>query len=142
MLLAAGEASSTKRDPVATDEGIRTGTSDYARIGGAPAIRTLVERFHQLVLGDHRLAAVFAGADPAHVKRRQVQLLSQVLGGPAAADQLELPRPRTRERIPHDDFRTVVSYLMQTMVETGVEPSIIVRVGEAIAGANPDLVTA
>ena len=126
---------------MATDDAIRNANTDYARIGGAPAVRTVVDRFCQLVLGDEHLNGLYAGADPAQLKRRQVMLLSQVLGGPASEDQLEIPRPRAPRSVTEDDHRRVVSYLMQTMVETGVEPAIIVRVGEALANADPALVT-
>ena len=55
--------------------------SHYDRVGGRPAIREVVERFYVRVLDDAELAPYFTDADMAQVKRHQVLLLSQVLGG-------------------------------------------------------------
>ena len=33
--------------------------SDYERVGGAPAIRAVVDRFYELVLQDERLVSFF-----------------------------------------------------------------------------------
>lgn len=115
--------------------------SDYERIGGAPAVRTVVDRFYQLILADDRLAGVFEGSDIAQLKDRQALLLSQVLGGPADYDGRELIKAHEGLDIARDDYRRVVSYLVQTMVEVGVPPSIIMRVSEALAAREQDFVT-
>ena len=63
--------------------------SDYAAVGGAPAIAAVVERFYQLVLGDERLRGFFDGVEMVRLKRHQVALVSQVMGG---AGSFQLPR--------------------------------------------------
>ena len=126
---------------MATEERVRN-ESDYERIGGAPAVRTVVDRLYQLILADDQLAGVFEGSDMAQLKRRQALLISQVLGGPADYDGRELGQARTGRHIARDDYRKVVSYLVQTMVEVGVLPAIIMRVSEALAARERDFVTA
>lgn len=125
---------------MATEERVRN-ESDYERIGGAPAVRTVVDRFNQLILADDQLACVFEGSDMAQLKRRQALLISQVLGGPADYDGRELGQARPGRKIARDDYRKVVSYLVQTMVEVGVLPAIIMRVSEALAAREQDFVT-
>ncbi len=125
---------------MATEERVRN-ESDYERIGGAPAVRTVVDRFNQLILADDQLARVFEGSDMAQLKRRQALLISQVLGGPADYDGRELGQARPGRKIARDDYRKVVSYLVQTMVEVGALPAIIMRVSEALAAREQDFVT-
>lgn len=125
---------------MATEERARN-ESDYERIGGAPAVRTVVDRFCQLILADDQLAGVVEGSDMAQLKRRQALLISQVLGGPADYDGRKLGQARAGRDIARDDYRKVVSYLVQTMVEVGVLPAIIMRVSEALAVREQDFVT-
>jgi hemoglobin len=67
-----------------------TPESHYDRVGGQPAIREVVEQFYARVLADEELAPYFVDADVTQVKRHQVLLLSQVLGGPAEYDGRDL----------------------------------------------------
>ncbi|HET6986687.1 MAG TPA: group 1 truncated hemoglobin, partial [Kribbella sp.] len=61
-----------------------TGDSDYQAVGGGPAIASVVDLFYQKVLADPQLSGYFAETDLARLKRHQVQLVSQVMGGPVA----------------------------------------------------------
>jgi len=64
--------------------GVQT-ASAYARLGGAPAVRSVVDVFYQRVLADDQLVSYFDGLDSgqlARVKRHQIELISHVLGGP------------------------------------------------------------
>lgn len=58
----------------------------YDRIGGAPALHRLVNRFYDLVETDPRGAAILAhhlhGHGLAHVRVEQADFLSGFLGGP------------------------------------------------------------
>jgi len=77
----------------------------------------------------------------AQLKRRQGLLIAQMLGGPADYDGRELRKAHADMGIGHDDYRKVVSYLVQTMVEVGLPPGIIMRVREALADRERDFVT-
>jgi hemoglobin len=74
----------------AQQESLEGAMSDYQRIGGGAAVRAVVDRFYELVLGDPRLATFFADSNMPQLKRHQVLLISQVLGGPASYDGREL----------------------------------------------------
>ena len=116
--------------------------TDYERVGGGPAVKAVVDRFYQLILADEQLVGFFESSDVAQLKRHQVLLISQVLGGPANYDGRDLQQAHAGMDIARDDYLKVVSYLVQTLVEAGVEPAIIGRVGDALAATEQDVVTA
>ena len=116
--------------------------SDYDLIGGGPAVKAVVDRFYELVLADDQLVGFFEGADMPTLKRHQVLLISQVLGGPASYDGRELRDAHAGLDISRDDYRKVVSYLVQSMVEAGVPPAVLDRVGKTLAATEQDVVAA
>ncbi len=117
-----------------------TAVSDYERVGGGAAIRVVVDRFYDLVLGDERLASFFTGSDMPQLKRHQALLIAQVLGGPAAYDGRELQEAHSGLQIGRGDFALVVAYLAQALREAGVEEEIINRVGAVLASSEQDIV--
>ena len=118
------------------------GASDYDRVGGGPAIKAVVDRFYELVLGDQRLAGFFTDSDLTQLKRHQVLLISQVMGGPAQYDGRDLQQAHSGLDISGDEFNQVVSYLAQALSEAGVPPEIIARVGDRLAATKTDVVAA
>jgi hemoglobin len=116
--------------------------SDYERVGGGPAIGAVVDRFYELVLGDEQLAGFFSGTELSQLKRHQVLLISQVMGGPAQYDGRDLQQAHAGLEISGDDFGLVVSYLAQALDEAGVPAEIIARVGGQLAATKPDVVAA
>ncbi len=116
--------------------------SDYERVGGGPAIRTVVDRFYDLVLGDHRLTSYFHGTDLPRLKRHQVLLISQVLGGPASYDGRDLRQAHKGMAISREDFGLVVTDLAQALTEAGVDDDVIGRVGATLGAAEGDVVAA
>jgi hemoglobin len=128
---------------MATHEETANGAvSDYELIGGGPAISAVVDRFYQLVVGDERLAPFFNDVDWTRLKRHQVLLISQVLGGPASYDGRDLRTAHAHMQISSEDFGLVVSYLGQTLREFDVDPAIIGRVASVLAATEEDVVAA
>jgi hemoglobin len=114
--------------------------SDYERVGGGPAIRAVVDRFYELVLQDDRLVSFFTDSNMTQLKRHQVLLISQVLGGPANYDGRDLRQAHAGLRISRADFDVVVAYLAQALHEAGVDDEIIARVGAELAATEKDVV--
>jgi hemoglobin len=114
--------------------------SDYAAVGGAPAITAVVGRFYELVVGDERLAGYFEGVEMVRLKRHQVALVSQVMGGPVAYEGRDLRAAHEGMGISTDDFAVVVGHLVTALTEAGVPTEIIGRVGAALGGTEPDIV--
>lgn len=114
--------------------------SDYAAVGGAPAITAVVDRFYRLVLGDDRLRGFFDGVEMVRLKRHQVALVSQVMGGPVAYAGRDLRAAHTGMAISPEDFASVADHLVTALTEAGVERAVIDRVVATIAGTEADIV--
>jgi hemoglobin len=125
---------------VAVDQ--TSAASDYEKIGGGRAVAGVVEEFYELVLSDSSLAPFFHDVDMSRLKRHQVLLISQVLGGPASYDGRDLGRAHAGMGISDDNFGRVVDHLVTAMTDAGVTTDIIERVGGVLGAAKADIVTA
>jgi hemoglobin len=114
--------------------------SDYAAVGGGPAIAAVVDRFYALVLGDDRLRGFFDGVEMPRLKRHQVALVSQVMGGPVSYAGRDLRAAHEGMSISPEDFASVAEHLVTALTDAGVEPAIIDRVVATIAGTEADIV--
>ena len=114
--------------------------SDYEAVGGAPAITAVVGRFYELVVADDRLAGYFEGVEMPRLKRHQVALVSQVMGGPVEYEGRELRAAHQGMGISTEDFAVVVGHLVTALTEAGVPSEIIGRVGVALGGTEADIV--
>jgi hemoglobin len=114
--------------------------SDYQRVGGGPVVRAVVDRFYELVLGDRRLAGFFGDSDLTSLKRHQALLITQVLGGPTNYAGRDLREAHAGLGIRRGDFSLVVMYLAQALKESGASDDVLGRVGDALAGTEPEVV--
>lgn len=112
----------------------------YDRLGGAATIKEAVDRFYTRVVEDPELAPYFAGADLAALRRHQVLLLSQVLGGPAAYDGRELGDAHRGLDITDAHYDKVVGHLVSVLVELGADDEAIAAAGAVVAEVRPDIV--
>lgn len=117
-----------------------TPTNHYDRLGGAPTIREAVDRFYVRVLADDELAPYFTDTEMAALKRHQVLLLSQVLGGPAAYDGRDLADVHRGLGITEAHYDRVVGHLVSVLVELGADDEAIAAAGTVVAGVKPDIV--
>lgn len=116
-------------------------SNDYERIGGGRAVAGVVDHFYELVLSDPDLSPFFVDVDMARLKRHQVLLISQALGGPAAYDGRDLGAAHAGMAITEDHFGRVVNHLVAALTDAGVEPEIIERVGATLGASKADIVT-
>jgi hemoglobin len=114
--------------------------SDYDAIGGGPAVSAVVNDFYVRVLGDPQLAPYFEGVDMVRLKRHQVLLVSQVLGGPDRYDGRPLGEAHAGLGIDHDDFTAVAGHLTASMKDAGVPEDIVMRAMATVARTEPDIV--
>lgn len=114
--------------------------SDYQRIGGADAVTTVVQLFYDRVLADPALAGYFTDVDLPRLKRHQVLLISQVLGGPAAYDGRDLRDAHVGLQITSNHYSRVFGHLVAVLHDAGVEVEILGRVASVLAGAEKDIV--
>ncbi|WP_433160072.1 group I truncated hemoglobin [Kribbella sp. CA-247076] len=118
------------------------GNSDYAAVGGGPAVASVVELFYQKVLGDPQLAGYFENTDLARLKRHQVQLVSQVMGGPVSYEGADLAEAHQGRGITGEDFGKVVVHLVHALEEHQVPADIVGRVVTALGATQADIITA
>jgi hemoglobin len=116
--------------------------SDYTAVGGGAAVASVVDLFYQSVLADPRLAGYFAGTDLPRLKRHQVQLVSQVMGGPVSYEGADLAAAHSGRGITEEDFGLVVAYLIKALDAHQVPQDITDRVVQALGAAQGDIVTA
>ena len=119
-----------------------TGNSDYQAVGGGPAIASVVDLFYRNVLADPQLSGYFADSDLARLKRHQVQLVSQVMGGPVSYDGPALADAHKGRGITSDDFGKVVVHLVAALDAHDVPEDITGRVVTALGATQDDIVTA
>jgi hemoglobin len=112
----------------------------YARIGGTPTIREAVDRFYKAVLDDEDLRPYFAGTNLTELKRHQVLLLSQVLGGPADYDGRALGEAHAGLGITDDHFDKVAGLLVAVLTDMGSDDEVIGAVTTTVGGLKPDIV--
>ncbi|MBM7783686.1 hemoglobin [Tenggerimyces flavus] len=93
-------------------------------------------------MDDPTLTGFFTHTDLPRLKRHQVLLISQVLGGPAEYSGRELGHAHEGLKITNEDFKRVVHHLVDTLRHNHVEEEIIGRVGEALAATEKDVVDA
>jgi hemoglobin len=93
------------------------------------------------VLADPELSGYFTGVDISRLKRHQVLLISQVLGGPAEYDGRDLRDAHAGMSITSDHYARVFGHLVAVLHDAGVEAEIIGRVGTELAGAERDIVS-
>jgi hemoglobin len=126
-----------------TDEDARkTGgpMSDFQDLGGQDTVKQVVERFYQLVLDDGTLAPYFDGVDMQAVKRHQVLLLSQVMGGPEGYAGRGLDEAHASLGVTDGDFSRVAGYLAAALAESGASDQVIARVGETVESTREQIV--
>lgn len=110
--------------------------SAFDRVGGAPAVKAVVDRFYERVLADDTLAGYFTDLDEsglAQLKRHQVAMISQVLGGPREYTGRELADAHRPLNIPPLHYRRVAHLLLGTLWEFDVPEDIIFEVSEVLA---------
>jgi hemoglobin len=123
-----------------SDQTTGAAVSDYDAIGGGPAVSAVVNDFYERVLGDSQLAPYFEGVDMARLKRHQVLLVTQVLGGPDGYGGRPLDEAHEGLGIDHDDFAAVAGHLTGAMSDAGVPEDIVMRAIAVVASTEPDIV--
>jgi hemoglobin len=119
-----------------------TGTrSLYEVVGGTDALKLAVDRFYERVVADPQLAHYFEGQDVPRVKRHQVLLLSQVLGGPAGYSGRQLGEAHAQLRIADGDYDLVVDHLIGTLRGLEVDDRVVSAVEGVVAGVKRDIVS-
>lgn len=109
-------------------------------VGGAQGIREAVERLYARLVADPTVSHYFAGVDMPRLKRHQVLLLAQLLGGPARYAGRDLAQAHAHLRVTARDYRCVIDHLVAVLTELGLEPGTVAAVSLALHGFERDVV--
>ncbi len=112
----------------------------YDRIGGAPAVAALIDRFYEKIVADPRLAPFFAHTTLEKLRKMQREFFSAALDGPQSYSGLSLSQGHAGRGITADHFSRYVSHLLETLTEMGVSPHDIREVVDRIATYADDII--
>jgi uroporphyrinogen-III synthase len=109
-------------------------------VGGASGVREAVERLYARLVADPAVSHYFEGVDMPRLKRHQVLLLSQLLGGPARYAGRDLTEAHAHLRVSAADYRCVIDHLVAVLTELEVPTTTIAEVGRTLRAFEADVV--
>ncbi|WP_442790039.1 group I truncated hemoglobin [Nocardia sp. CDC160] len=115
-------------------------SSIYDRIGGTAALTAVVDDFYRRVCADPNLAGFFARVDLDHLKKRQVDYFSTMLGGPAVYTGPSLRRVHQGLGITRRHFDRVLRHLTAALIVAEVPDEIVDQIVEAMSPLADDIV--
>jgi uroporphyrinogen-III synthase len=110
-------------------------------VGGRPGIREAVERLYARLLADPSVSQYFDGVDMPRLKRHQVLLLSQMLGGPAQYSGRDLAAAHADLHIRSADYRCVVEHLVAVLGELDVPVDAVGTIRAALEALETHVVS-
>ena len=119
---------------------VRRTDSLYAKLGGRSSLDAIVEEFYGRVLEDPALAPCFAGMNEAALRNRQVQFLTQALGGPAV--YRGEPMGPVHEHLPPKDstYARVAKHLAATLRSLRISKDMAEEVVALVAPLRAEIV--
>jgi methyl-accepting chemotaxis protein len=112
----------------------------FLRLGGKEALVSAVDKFYERVLADPALKPFFARANMKLLKTRQVQFLTQALGGPAAYKGRDMKTVHDHLGIEARHFDLVAGHLAATLQSMKVPKALINEVISVVATLKPEIV--
>jgi PAS domain S-box-containing protein len=112
----------------------------YAKLGGKPVIESVVDKFYQRVLADPELAPFFAKTNMDWLKGRQVQFLTQVLGGPAQYRGRPMNPAHENLAIEDRHFALTVKHLVAALQSLRVPKTLIDEVAVLVTPLKAEIV--
>ncbi|MBS2966608.1 group 1 truncated hemoglobin [Actinocrinis puniceicyclus] len=120
--------------------------SQWERVGGAPAVRAVLDRFYTDLLAEPRLAAYFADASVESIKPHLAEVLKVVLGGPGAKTDIDLATYLTRAHaqlaVSAEDYERTGEILVGALAAFDVEEDIVATVVNALKAVAPYVISA
>ncbi|MDA0631945.1 group 1 truncated hemoglobin [Nonomuraea sp. MCN248] len=117
-----------------------TSLSYYDQVGGAPAVRGVVDLFYVRVLDDADVSPYFTGIDLARLKRHMVVLLCSVLGGPEPYEGRDLAEAHHGLGITAAHYAKVGEILVSVLREAGVGDDVLRHVVLTLDSVKPSIV--
>ena len=123
---------------------VATAPSQWERVGGAPAVRAVLDRFYVDVLAEPQLAAYFADRSVDNIKPHLAEVLKVVLGGPGAKD-LDLAAYLTGAHadlgVSSEDYKRTGEVLLGALDAFDVEADIVSTIVAALEAVAPYVIS-
>ncbi len=87
----------------------------YERLGGEPAITSVVNRFYEYMLADKIVAPFFANTDMIKQRKRQIQFITMVTGGPNNYEGIDMKKAHDKMKISMREFNETWSNLDKSL---------------------------
>jgi hemoglobin len=115
----------------------------YDDIGGAPAVRAILDAFYPRVLADAKLSSFFLGVDIERLKKTQEGFFAMALGGDSNAytgRSLQDAHVRTRRRgVKDTDIDHFLAVFKGVLVDRGVPAEKIAECLAVFHGARSQI---
>ncbi|SRR6266540_1193959 len=112
-------------------------TTSYERIGGASAVRLVVDKFYDRVLADTQLVPYFKGFDTNLLRKHLAMVVTEVLGGPKSEIQFDLQAKHAPLHITKEDYHRLCAHFQLVLVELNVPADIYNDVGDVLKSLEP-----
>ena len=121
-------------------------TSQWERVGGAPAVAVVLDRFYEGVLAEPQLAGFFDAVAVDDVKPHLAEVLKVVLGGPGARTDIDLEQYLTSAHsglgVSASDYALTGEVLIETLGEFEVPQDIVATIVAALETVAPFVISA
>lgn len=112
----------------------------YERLGGAPAITSVVEKFYVYMLADEITAPFFANTDMTKQKARQTQFITLVTGGPNIYEGVDMKKAHDKMKISKVAFDETWNNLNKSLNDHNVPQDMIDEVKAIFYSVIDDIV--
>lgn len=116
-----------------------TAVSMYARVGGGPAIKHVVDQLYTWILTDEELSPYFERVTVESLKRHMAALLAQVLGGPAEYTGRELGESHRGFGITDAHYTRVVDLALAALFLAHAPRDVVAAVEDTLLSVKPDI---
>ena len=120
--------------------------SQWERVGGEAAVKAVLDRFYEGVLGEPQLAGFFESVAVDDIKPHMAEVLKVVLGGPGARTDIDLADYLTGAHsglgVSESDYELTGQVLMDTLKEFAVPDDIQETIAGVLATVQPFVVAA
>ncbi|HEY3498748.1 MAG TPA: group 1 truncated hemoglobin [Polyangiaceae bacterium] len=99
-------------------------TTDFAALGGEPALRAIIERFVDRIFDDTMIGYLFAAADRARIKQKEFEHAAEHLGAGVTYTGRPLDAAHRPHRIRGGQFMRRIQILRETLDEFGVPAAV------------------
>ena len=112
----------------------------YDRLGGAAAVRALLDGLYSRATGDPLLRPFLEDLDLERLKKHQHAFLSQAMGGPEQYDGRPLETAHARLRIENRHFDAFVGHVRAVLEELGASEELAVEILSRVEAVRPVIV--